>query len=268
MNPHTFRTSTFFNYLSKRRTIQYIHSPFLFKLMEGVFNDSIENRPAVFEGIEKGRKEFIAAKTIIQFEDFGAGGDKEGGRNKEVLVSAIAKRSLKQAKYARFLYRLIQFTKSETIVELGTSLGITTLYLAAAAEPNGKVFTVEADKNVKKMAEENWNRSVGMNSIVGFSFDLNEKWKLLASSLGKIDFLFIDANHREEAMIRYALEAMPYLHERSVMVFDDIHWSEDTLEAWNILKRRKEVTLSFDIYQMGFLFFDKNLSKEDFTLKY
>jgi predicted O-methyltransferase YrrM len=84
----------------------------------------------------------------------------------------------------------------------------------------------------------------------------------------QIDFLFVDANHRKEAMIRYYLQALPFIHENSVVVFDDIHWDEETFEAWNILRKRKEVTLSFYIYQMGILFFDKNLSKENFTLKY
>ena len=69
-------------------------------------------------------------------------------------------------------------------------------------------------------------------------------------------------------MIRYYLQALPFLHEKSVVVFDDIHWSEGTLEAWKLIKARKEITLSFDIFQMGVVFFDKNLSKEDFTLKY
>ena len=264
MSTKSFKATSYLQYLAKRRTIQNIHSPFLFSLMEAVFDDSKKNWPSFFSAIESLRKKLIGSNDKIEFEDFGAGGDKK--RKKKLSISSIASKTVKQAKYARFLYRLALFSKSAQIVELGTSLGITTAYLASA-DADANVYTIEADKNVQKIAQDNW-RELNFKNIQSYSFDLNEGWNLLANEINKIDFLFIDANHRKEAMIRYVLQTMPYIHEQSVIVLDDIHWSEEALEAWNILKARREVTLSFDIYQMGILFFDKKLSKEDFTLKY
>ena len=266
MSAVLFRPTSYFQYLIKRKDTKYIHSPFLFSLMQDVFNDSKKNRPAIFTGIELHRKNLISNNQIISFEDYGTGGDIK--KNQKISISAIASKSIKQVKYARFLYRLIKYTKPEKVVELGTSLGVTTIYLALGAEPNGKVYSVEADVHVKKIANDSWINLLGEHAIEGYAFDLNEKLHLLYSELGNIDFLFIDANHRKEAMIRYLLQAMPYLHEKSVVVFDDINWSKETLNAWKLIKKRKEVTLSFDIFQMGILFFDKNLSKEDYTLKY
>ena len=264
MNTNSFKATTYLQYLTKRRTIQNIHSPFMFSLMETVFDDSKKNWPSFFTALEILRKKMVNSDEKIEFEDFGAGGDKK--KERLLSISTIASKTVKQAKYARFLYRLVLFSKSQQIVELGTSLGITTAYLALV-DLKAKVHTVEADRNIQMIARENWNE-LNLKNIQSYCFDLNEGWNLLASRINKIDFLFIDANHRKEAMIRYALQAMPYIHEQSVIVLDDIHWSEETLEAWNILKARKEVTLSFDIYQMGLLFFDSKLSKEDFTLKY
>lgn len=254
----------YLKYLNKRRTIQYIHSPFLFSLMQAVFDDSKKNWPSYFFDIELQRKKMISSKEKIEFEDFGSGGDKS--RKKQLSIRSIALQAVKQAKYARFLNRLVTYTKSNHIIELGTSLGITTAYLASV-DSDLKIYTVEGDKNIQKKAQQNWNE-LNLKNIHSYSFDLNEKWSLLADQINKIDFLFIDANHRKEAMIRYVLQSMTYIHEQSVIVLDDIHWSKETYEAWSILKNRKEVTLSFDIYQMGILFFDKKLSKEDFTLKY
>ncbi len=264
MGIRSYRASVYFNYITKRRSIQYIHSPFLFTLMQEVFDDSRDKWPRFFSTIEDQRKKLMVNDQKIEFEDFGAGADKVEGVQR-VSINTIAKRSLKQAKYARFLYRLAKYTHSKNIVELGTSLGITTSYLASVEGSN--IYTVEADKNIQKIANQNWDQ-LSQANIFSYSFDLNEKWSLLSSETDLIDLLFIDANHRKEAMMRYYFQALPYIHQRSVVVFDDIYWSEETQQAWEILKGREEVTLSFDIFQMGVLFFDKNLSKEDFTLKY
>lgn len=261
MRIQSFRASAYLNYITHRKSIQYIHSPFLFGLMQYVFDDSLKKRKMIFAEFEAKRKSLVHDKTMIRFQDFGAGAD-ESGMTKEISIGAIAKRSLKQAKYARFLNRLVDHLNARNVVELGTSLGITTLYLADATK---KVQTIEADITINNIARKNWDHGCGIHSYV---FDLNEKWEMLATKIAKIDFLFIDANHRKEAMIRYYLQSRSSLHEGSVVVLDDIHWNEGTLEAWNILKSREEVTLSFDIFQMGFLFFDKRLSKEHYTLKY
>lgn len=266
MNTGFFKIVSFFNYLIKRKSIQYIHSPFLFSLMQYVFDDSKKNRPPVFYDIENHRKTLTTNKKTIVFNDYGTGGDKK--KEKNIAIKKIAIKSLKQAKYARFLYRLVKHIKPLNVVELGTSLGITTVYLSLGVEGKGQICTVEADKNIQVIAKENWEKILGENKIKSYLFDGNEKWPMLCNNLEKIDFLFIDANHRKEAMIRYLLQAMPYLHKKSVVVFDDINWSYETLEAWTLIKERKEVSLSFDIYQMGILFFDDSLSKEDYTLKY
>jgi predicted O-methyltransferase YrrM len=264
MGNQSFRAFSYLQYLATAQSIQYIHSPFLYELMKFVFNDSPRNHSPVFAEIETYRQKLIRDKTVIHFEDFGAGADASGKRKKEIAIGDIASKAVKQAKYSRFLFRLVTYLRSTEAIELGTSLGITTAYLASACN---QVRTVESDKNVLNVAGLTW-KNLSKRNIRSYCFDLNEGWSILCKETDTIDFLFIDANHRKEAMIRYTLQALPYIHQKSVIVLDDIHWSEETFEAWKILKARKEVSLSFDIFQMGVLFFDSNLSKQDFTLKY
>lgn len=259
----SFRLKSYWNYLRNKRSIQYIHSPFLFELMKFVFDDSFKYRLAEFDQIEMVRKGNLANTTVIEFDDLGAGGDVQ--RIKNLTVSSLAGRSVKQGKYARFLYRLGYHQKSQTVVELGTSLGITTAYFSLI--PDVVVHTVEGDARIQAVAAKNWD-TLGFRNIHSYLGDLNESSDIIYQGVGKIDFLFIDANHRLEAMIRYYLQALPFLHDRSVVVFDDIHWNPETLKAWNVIKSRSEITLSFDIFQMGVAFFNPDLSKEDFTLSY
>lgn len=263
MDKTSFRLKSYWNYLFSRRSIQYIHSPFLFELMKFVFDDSSKGTNSDYKKIEQIRKMNQEDSTVLNFEDFGAGGDVL--RTKQITVSNIAGRSVKQSKYARFLHRLCLHIQGKSIVELGTSLGITTSYLALV--PDSTVYTVEGDAGVKQVAIRNW-MSLDCKNIKPFLGDINEHLPIIYHHVKKIDVLFIDANHRMEAMVRYYLQALPYLHDKSIVVFDDIHWNEETHKAWEMVKRRNEVTLSFDIYQMGVLFFNPDLSKEDFTLSY
>lgn len=264
MNKQSFRASTYLRYIKSRRTIQYIHSPFLYNLMQVVFDDARSKWPSSFYEIENLRKQLRNNTERISYEDYGAGGDIQ--KEKELTVGSIAGKALKQAKYARFLHRLALHTQSVNLVELGTSLGITTSYLAVGNN-QAKVISVEADESIQNIAKRNW-KALSLTNIKSYRFDLNRSWFLLSSEMKQIDLLFVDANHRKEAMIRYYLQSLPFIHDKSVVVFDDICWDEATYEAWNILRNRKEVTLSFDIFQLGVLFFDKNLSKEHYTLKY
>ena len=265
MGNDIFRIRSWVSYIKHRRTNQYVHSPFLFELMNAVFDDSSKNSDPLFEKIESLRADLLKNNSTISFKDFGAGSQPDL-TYKKVVIAGMAKRSLKQPKYGRFLFRLAKHLHAKTVVELGTCFGITTSYFATSGN-NVNVVTVEGDKQVLDIAKTVWEKQ-HLNSIRSYSFDLNKNLSGLFSTLGAIDLLFIDANHRKEAMIRYYNQSKPFLHEKSVVVFDDINWSEDTAVAWNHIKADKDVTLSFDIFQMGCVFFDKRLSKENFTLKY
>src|SRR5687768_8324957 len=201
MGTQSFRAIAYLQYLANAKSIQYIHSPFLFELMKYVFDDSDKNHHPSFSEIESYRKKLMKNEIRIQFEDFGAGSDadaspavRQGKRIKDISIGDIASKAVKQGKYSRFLYRLVHYLKCTEAIELGTSLGITTSYLTLTCN---QVRTVESDKNVLKVAEETW-KDLSKRNIKSYSFDLNEKWSLLCKEIDTIDFLFIDANHRKE----------------------------------------------------------------------
>ena len=85
--------------------------------------------------------------------------------------------------------------------------------------------------------------------------------------LQKVDFVFLDGDHQEGATISYYEQCLPFMHENSVFVIADIHWSASMTRAWESLKARPEVTIAVDIFHFGILFFRKeNRIKQDYTL--
>ncbi|WP_375577988.1 class I SAM-dependent methyltransferase [Marivirga tractuosa] len=209
------------------------------------------------------RKGLLKDETEIKIVDLGAGSKVEKSNKRK--VKSIARHSLSSAKFSRFLFRLIQDFKFENIIELGTSLGINTAYLATA-NPEASIFTFEADPNALKIAKE-INKE--HENILFYAGDIsNSLPNTLQNSNPKIDLVYADANHTNEASINYFNIISPYLTSQSIYILDDIHWSAGMQKAWEELKGRKEVTSSIDLFDAGLLFFNPDFEKQHYVLDF
>ncbi len=198
-------------------------------------------------------------------EDFGAGSAVIPFKNRK--IKDITSSSLKKKKYAQLLFRIAKYYQSKTIVELGTSFGITTCYLASA-NADSKVFTFEGAKNIAKIASENFAKC-DLKNIELIEGDFQ---KTLSGNEGKtriVDLLFIDGNHRKEATLEYFNFFLKKSTNNSIFIFDDIHWSEEMEEAWKLIQQHDSVTLTIDLFFIGLVFFSKDFKvKQHFTVRF
>ena len=239
-----------------------IHSPYLFEFYNDVICD--ENPFYVYDDIESIRAKLLLTDMEITIEDHGAGSKVNKSNTRK--IKDIAKNTVKAPKYGQLLFRLVNHFKPATILELGTSLGISTLYLAASNKQI-KVTTVEGCPKTAKVAQINFDK-IGFNNIelINDTFD-----HFLPNHLAKtnaLDFVFFDGNHQQEATINYFNLCVEKIHNETIFIFDDIHWSEGMTEAWEVIKKHPKVTSTIDLYFMGIVFFNPDLSKEDFVLKF
>jgi predicted O-methyltransferase YrrM len=226
-----------------------IHSPFVFQLVTQVLND--KRKYEDYKRIERHRSLLLGNESIIEVDDFGAGSVK--GLKKKRVVQQIAASSLKPGKYAQLLYRLVKYFESKEVLELGTSLGITTSYLASATK-DAQVTTLEGAASIAALAQQVFDAQHLKNiRLVTGNFDET----LLTVANKNYDFIFIDGNHRKEPAIRYFQQLLSCVHHDSVMVFDDIHWSKEMEEAWEEIKNHASVTLTVDLFFIGLVFFRK-----------
>ena len=238
-----------------------IHSPFVFNIVTKVLNDK-----TVYEDyriIEEERTRLLNNTSVIEVEDFGAGSVK--GFSKKRSIHQIASSSLKPMKYAQLLYRLVRYFDSKQVLELGTSLGVSTSYLAKANN-EAQVTTMEGSKAVAEVAKTGFKELELQNihCIVG-NFDDT----LPSVSNKTFDFVFIDGNHRKEPTLRYFHQLLLSVQPSTVMVFDDIHWSRDMEEAWDQIKQHPSVTLTVDLFFIGLVFFRKEQKeKEHFVIRF
>lgn len=239
------------------------HSPFVFDFITQVLNR--KNYYYAYETVESLREKLKLNKESIVLEDMGAG-SAVSPTNKRTVAS-LAMHAAKSPKYGQLLFRMANYYHPQTILELGTSLGITTSYLALG-NLKANVITLEGSAEVAKKALHNF-RSLRLDNIrlVQGNFD-NTLVKVL-EALAKIEMVFIDGNHREEPTLRYFSQLLPFMAAESVMVFDDIHWSEEMERAWNAIRKLPGVMLSIDLFFVGLVFFNPAFKvKQDFSIRF
>jgi predicted O-methyltransferase YrrM len=239
-----------------------LQAPFAYQLNEFVFKR--DRKDVVQLPIEVLRRKLRGDQRKITVVDFGAGFG--GTVFKELSISYIAKNSAKPPRYARMLFRLVKYLKPKTIVELGTSLGISALY-QASGNPSAKVYTMEGCPETARLAQENFNVFPNYNIELTVGAFENTLPALL-ERINEIDFLFVDGHHQLKPTLQYIEMCLPKLSKDATVVVDDINWSTEMREAWQQLIADKRFTLSFDVFMMGILFVSKDLSKENFVLRY
>jgi hypothetical protein len=259
-----FRIISFIKYFFNAKNEHSIQAPFLFKLYTNVIKKKslIEN----FKEIEQIRKEYLSNDKILTINDLGA--FKGTGNPKYLPIKMIVSKSVSNFKKSSLQFRLIQEFKPKTIIELGTSLGVNTLYMSLASQKDASIYTLEGSRELVNSASTLFNK-LKMNRINIIEGDFDSTFEPLLFSLNTtVDYLYIDGNHRYEPTLRYFNSAVNFINQNTVFVLDDIHWSKEMEAAWNDIILHQSVTVSVDLFDVGIIFFSKSLSKQNFVLRY
>nr|WP_294793209.1 class I SAM-dependent methyltransferase [uncultured Mucilaginibacter sp.] len=249
-------------YRLKAKTRHGLHSPFVYRLVDKVIYDY--NAKKVYDEVEAIRQDLLADDRMITVTDLGAGS--HVNNNKQKRVGDIAKNALKPPPLAQLLYRLAADAQPDNIIELGTCLGTTSVYLQKAA-PQAKVYTLEGCPQTAGVAKESFaNANTDNIQLVIGNFD--DTLPDVIEGLDKLDFVFVDGNHRKDATLKYFEWCLPKVHGGTLLIFDDIYWSEGMKEAWSEIKAHSEVTVTVDLFWIGLVYFRKEQVKEDFVIRY
>jgi len=257
------RILNFSQYLLRAKNSYALHSPFVYQLYTQVITPN-KNYYA-FSQINALHQKLKSNQEVIQTLDLGAKGImKTRGIYQEKIIAQIAKKTSVPQNIGKMLFQLVDFLQAKNIIELGTSLGISTAYLSKPSSES-IIESFEACPNTAQIAKENL-KSLGISNTNIHIGDIKDTLPQVLGKYKKIDFAFLDANHRYTPTMQYFEILLPKAHENTCLVFDDIYWSEEMQKAWEELKKTPKVTLSIDLYRVGLLFFRKKQVKQDFTL--
>ena len=244
------------HFFSAKRNGHGIHSPFAYALCEEVFyNDDLYYD---FEALMEVRQELLRDRTVIETEQFGAGS--KTFRSRKRRIRSIAARGISNPRQSELIYRLINYLKYNSCIELGTSLGLNTLYMAKA-NTAGKVSSIEGSKALYNyaMALAAKNKTGNIRFMNG---DFDALLPELLQHIEKADLVYIDGNHTYDATLRYFDLALSKTNAHSVIIFDDIYWSKGMTAAWKKIQSHPSVTLSIDGFYFGMVFFRPELREK------
>lgn len=239
-----------------------IHSPFLFNVVSGIFQNKTD--PEIVFKIETIRKKMENDPRMINFRDYGSrSGKAEPDMRK---VSDIAKYSPVSKKYGQLLSGLSSVFGNQLIVEFGTSLGISTMYLAFSS-PDSIVFTLEGCPAVSEIARDNF-REAGLSNITLLNGRFEDMFPEIRKQGICPGFVFIDGNHRKAPTLDYFSLVAEIAGNETVVILDDICYSREMSEAWDIIKNDGRVTATIDIFKMGMVFFRRGITPGSYLVRY
>lgn len=255
-----FKIKSYFLFFIKSTNKHGVHSPFVYNLVTECFNkktasDSLKLMTSILNYSYKN-------DTHIVVNDFGKGSKIFKNQNRK--VGKIAKVAGISKKRAALLIRIIAYFKPKTILELGTSVGLSTAAISLG-NPIASITTIEGCNNTAKKAEELFSKFNLTNiKLINNQFK-NALPKLLNNT--NFDFIYFDGNHQKEATLNYFKQCLVAATNNSAFIFDDINWSKEMQEAWEEIKKNPKVTITVDTYFWGIVFFRTQQAKQHFTIR-
>lgn len=242
-------------FYAKADTYYRVHSPFVFQFLQTILED--DRHYYVFDKLNALRIELHKNKTEIPVKDLGAGSKKSNKTKRS--IQSIAKTAVSPSYQSEILFKIAQEIKAKLTVELGTSLGLSAISLAGYTKEN-QVHTLEGSQAILEVAKLNFDifEAKNIHTYLGHFDDTLPK---ILDDLKQVDLCYIDGNHAKAPTLKYFEMCLPYIHEDSVLIFDDIYWSKEMTEAWEIVKSHKDVKFTIDLYYFGLVFFNTDIKE-------
>ena len=260
-----FQIKSYLQFLWHSKNEHAVHSPFVFSLLTKCFYDK-KSKPE-YAVLRKYRNSLLANKNTIEVTDFGAGS--KVFKSNTRVIAQIAKTAGISRKRAELLFRITHYFQPDSVLEIGTSLGLATAAHSLGFQSVGikaKITTLEGCPNTMAIAK---------SQLQLFNVDnVNPIVTEFSSFLGDIQLqtinfklIYFDGNHSKKATLDYFDLLLPTITNETVWIFDDIHWSPEMKNAWEIIKTHPKVTVTIDTFQWGLVFFRREQPKEHFVIR-
>ena len=235
-----------------------IHSPFIYDFVTKVVAAKTDN----IKEIEDLRNQLKRSRRNIKISEIGAGSVMTNSTIRS--VQSIVKNST-QKKVNKLLYRMALFTKPDYIVELGTSVGFSSMYMAKSG--CGKIYTIEGDPQIAVIAKQNFKK-LNYTNVISIHKTFEQALPEIVSDWHGKGMFFIDGNHTYQATINYFNYVIKHLPDDGVLIFDDIYWSKGMTAAWKKIINSSLVPLSVDLFHVGVVFVKKNVYKQHYLIRF
>ena len=256
---------SYINFIWNSKNEHGVHSPFVFDLVTKCFYD--KTKFSEYTVLKQYRNSLLANKNTIEVTDFGAGSRVFKSNTRQ--IAKIAQTAGISPKRAELLFRIVNYFQPESILEIGTSLGLATSALSLG-NTSSKLITLEGCPNTMAVAEKMFQVSsfkLPSNKVNFITTEFSSYLKNSQLQSSNFQLIYFDGNHSQKATLDYFELLLPTISNDSVWIFDDIHWSEEMENAWEIIKKHPKVKVTIDTFQWGIVFFRAEQEKEHFVIR-
>lgn len=256
-----YQIISYLKFLFKSTNKYGIHSPFVFDFTI----NCLEKKPLKFHSnylyYLSYKKLLLADKTFIKITDFGAGSKYFKSNNRQ--ISDIAKYAGISNLKSKLLIKILDYFKPINILELGTSLGLSTLILSQ--QNKAKVITIEGCNAISNFAKSQLT-SLGLNSITFITSEFSNVLPQLTKE-HQFDLIYFDGNHQREATLNYFNQSLKSILNETIFIFDDIHLNKEMNESWQEIIKNPQISVSIDTFYFGIVFFRNEQPKQHFFIQ-
>lgn len=250
----------YFKFLYRSKSLYKIHSPFIYEFISFIKS----NKKLDFNSLSNISNSLKTDNRIINIIDNGAG-SKYSKKNTQ-KIKDIYFRASKSKKQLAFISNLNKFLKADNFIELGTSLGLTSAFVKIN-NPKTNIITIEGDKQIFDISEENFKKlNLQVNSINDI-FD-NVLENIIVENQNLKNLFFLDGNHTKKATLKYFNLIKKHSNKNTVIIFDDIRWSKEMMQAWDEISADDYVYVSLDFFSIGLTFFNKDITKQHHLIRH
>jgi len=215
---------------------------------KGYLRNLRTNHPA-FSRIEQYRSEIYRNNDFLEESGLGAGSRLA---NKRKTIGDLARTASVSRKYGQLLFSLVDYYKPRIIVELGTAVGISTMYLAMG-NPKARVITIEGNPQLAEIAAKTFSVN-RLDNITFINKTFDDVIFQLIPDINRSVLIYIDGNHTREATLKYFELFGKIPVSSTILVFDDINWSIGMMQAWKSIIGSPHAGVIVDLFDMGILF--------------
>ena len=174
----------------------------------------------------------------------------------------ISQVASKPSFWCLLLFKLIRTIQPDSCIEMGTAVGLSAAYQAAALTLNGHGSLVSMDgaASLADIARNNFQQ-LDLESVKIVVGNFQDTLADVLTARRPVDFVFIDGHHDEHATLAYFEQLFPFLSETALLVFDDIMWSVGMKNAWDTISNDSRVGISVDLGEVGLCVIDDSITR-------
>jgi len=226
-----------------------VHSPFAYNFITNVIEEKLPYY--IFENIENQREELLKCNDTVEFLS-------SKGNLKKKTIAEITYREIQSDKYGALLFRLVNFLQCKSVLQIGASTGVMTLYLATPRKDTK--CTILEDRTALIPIIQKLCNSLNLNNVDVMQGEYKDSLEKALETQDYFDLVFLNTVRNPE-LTKNILDK----HVKTrLLIVDGIRKNKKTKALWQMVIDNPHAKITIDLYYLGIALFEEKFYKKHY----